>query len=112
MLAHRYSIIGLSDIGCTEEIAESGTTLEENSKIKAEYVWKNFHYNCFADDTGLEVDALNGDPGVRTARYAGNDRDSLANMQLLLDRLQKKKQQKSSIPNHHYTFLAGENASV
>ena len=66
-----YDVIGLDDIGCHEEIVEDGTTLDENANIKADFVTANYHIDCFADDTGLEVDALNGAPGVYSARYAG-----------------------------------------
>ena len=68
-----YQVIGLKDIGCTDDIPETATTLEGNADLKAGYVFKNFGRNCFADDTGLEVDALGGQPGVYSARYAGED---------------------------------------
>ncbi|MEP3388944.1 MAG: non-canonical purine NTP diphosphatase [Reichenbachiella sp.] len=83
-----YDIVGLNEIGCTEEIPETGTTLSENSKIKADFVTANYSVSCFADDTGLEVEALNGEPGVYSARYAGNERDNLANINLLLKKLE------------------------
>ncbi|WP_456460528.1 non-canonical purine NTP diphosphatase [Reichenbachiella sp.] len=83
-----YDIVGLNEIGCTEEIPETGTTLSENSKIKADFVTANYGISCFADDTGLEVEALNGEPGVYSARYAGNERDNLANINLLLKKLE------------------------
>lgn len=66
-----YEVIGLHEIGCTEEIPETGTTLKENALLKARYVVEKYGIDCFADDTGLEVDALNGAPGVYSARYAG-----------------------------------------
>ena len=75
-------IQSLSDIACHEEIPETGSTLEENSIIKAEYVFNNFQVNCFADDTGLEVNALEGAPGVYSARYAGEPTDTEANIKL------------------------------
>ncbi len=80
-------IIGLNDISCTEEIAETGNTLEENSKIKANYVYSNYQLDCFADDTGLEIKALNGAPGVYSARYAGEDCNSEDNIDLVLKNL-------------------------
>lgn len=78
-------ILSLRDIGCYDDIPETGDTLEDNSRIKARFVKEHFGYDCFADDTGLEVMALNGEPGVRSARYApGEGHDSKANMELLL----------------------------
>ena len=82
-----FDIVGLHEIGCTEEIPETGSTLSENSKIKADFVTSKYGISCFADDTGLEVEALNGGPGVYSARYAGNERDNLANISLLLKKL-------------------------
>ena len=81
-------MLSLNDIGCHADIPETGTTLEENALQKAEYVYSHYHIDCFADDTGLEVDALNGAPGVYSARYAGGEgHDSEANMQKLLAEL-------------------------
>ncbi|MGN0033698.1 MAG: non-canonical purine NTP diphosphatase [Candidatus Limimorpha sp.] len=68
-----YEIVGLSDIGCKEEIVEDADNIQGNAKIKADFVTKKFHLNCFADDTALEVEALNGAPGVYSARYAGEN---------------------------------------
>ncbi|MDE5608709.1 MAG: RdgB/HAM1 family non-canonical purine NTP pyrophosphatase [Muribaculaceae bacterium] len=80
-----FEILSLKEIGCDEDIPETGSTLDENSHIKARYVKTRYGYDCFADDTGLEVEALDGDPGVRSARYApGIGHDSQANMELLL----------------------------
>lgn len=78
------SLLGLSDIGCTEEIPETSATIEGNAQQKARYIWNNYHVNCFADDTGLEVYALNNEPGVYSARYAGEQRNSEDNMSKLL----------------------------
>lgn len=77
-------VISLDQIGCVEAIAETATTLEGNAKIKAEYIWKFFRYDCFADDTGLEVNALKGAPGVYSARFAGPDGLAEANLTTLL----------------------------
>lgn len=82
-----FDVVGLTDIGCTEEIPETGKTLDENSRIKAAHVAEHYGIGCFADDTGLEVEALNGEPGVYSARYAGADRDNRANIELLLKNL-------------------------
>lgn len=81
------SIIGLKDLGVTEEIPETGKTLEENSKIKASYVFEHYKIPVFADDSGLVVNSLDGEPGVYSARYAGSERDDDKNMNLLLDKL-------------------------
>lgn len=80
-------IVTLDEIGCTEDIAETGTTLEENAIIKANYITEKYGLPCFADDTGLEIDALNGEPGVYSARYAGEDKDADKNMDLVLEKL-------------------------
>ena len=81
-------VLGLTDIGCHDEIDETGNTLEENALIKARQVNKRYGYDCFADDTGLEVDALNGVPGIYSSRYAGPSCDPEANMQKMLTVLQ------------------------
>lgn len=88
ILDPQFEIVSLSDIGCHEDIPETGSTLEENARQKAEYVFNHYHLSCFADDTGLEVDALGGEPGVHSARYAeGTDHNSEANMAKLLRKL-------------------------
>jgi len=83
-------LLSLNDIGCTEEILETANTLEGNAKLKANYVTKTYGYNCFADDTGLEVNALDGAPGVYSARYAAEPVNAEANMQKLLTNLHDK----------------------
>ena len=70
ILGDKIEVLSLKDIGCDVDIPETGTTLEENALQKAQYIIDNYHYDCFADDTGLEVEALNGAPGVYSARYA------------------------------------------
>lgn len=87
LLPSGIELLTLADLQLTEEIPETAETLEENALLKASYVHERFEMNCFADDTGLEVHALNGAPGVFSARYAGNDKDSEANMALLLKNL-------------------------
>ncbi|MGB0777853.1 MAG: RdgB/HAM1 family non-canonical purine NTP pyrophosphatase [Flavobacteriaceae bacterium] len=86
-LLPNYKIISLEDLKLTEEIPETGQTLKENALIKAKYVYDKFGLDCFADDTGLEVDALEGAPGVYSARYAGVPSDSEKNMEKLLNAL-------------------------
>jgi len=78
-----FKIISLNDIGCHEDIAETGITLEENASIKSQFIYKNYSLNCFADDTGLEIKALNNEPGVYSARYSGS-RDFKHNVDLVL----------------------------
>lgn len=95
LLGDRYTVIGLKDIGCTEEIPETAETLEGNALLKARYVFDNFGKNCFSDDTGLEVEALNNAPGVYSARYAGEEKSAEANMNKLLLELQNKSNRKA-----------------
>ena len=88
ILGQSIEVLSLSDIGCHVDIPETGTTLEENAMQKAQYIWDHYHMEVFADDTGLEVDALGGAPGVYSARYAGGEgHDSEANMRKLLGEL-------------------------
>jgi XTP/dITP diphosphohydrolase len=97
ILGNSIEVLSLKDIGCNVDIPETGETLEENALLKAQYVYDHYHIDCFADDTGLEVDALNGAPGVYSARYAAigcdatssqsKDHDSEANMTRLLREL-------------------------
>ena len=95
ILGDSFEVVGLCDIGCTEDIPETAETLEGNALQKARYVRDHYGLDCFADDTGLEVRALDGAPGVHTARYAelfgtGETHDSNANMNLLLHNLENK----------------------
>lgn len=87
LLPNSIQIISLEDIGCTEEIPETAATIEENAILKADYISKKYGYDCFADDTGLEVTALNGEPGVYSARYAGEQKNADDNMNKLLNAL-------------------------
>jgi XTP/dITP diphosphohydrolase len=80
-------ILSLADINCNEDIPETADTLDGNALIKARYIYEKYNVNCFADDTGLEVDVLDGAPGVYSARYAGDGHDSEANMRKLLENL-------------------------
>lgn len=91
ILGSDYEVVSLKEIGCDVDIPETGNTLEENALQKAQYVYDHYHVSCFADDTGLEVEALDGAPGVHSARYAeGTDHDSEANMAKLLRELDGK----------------------
>ena len=89
MLGDRYRLRSLTDIGCHEDIVEDAATLEGNARLKAQHVVNHYGLDCFADDTGLEVDALGGAPGVFSARYAGTHGDAEANMSKLLSELQR-----------------------
>ena len=96
ILGSEFEIVSLKDIGCDVDIPETGNTLEENAMQKAQYVYDHYNLSCFADDTGLEVEALNGEPGVHSARYAeGTDHDSEANMAKLLRNLEDKDNRKA-----------------
>jgi len=87
LLGPFFLLNGLEDIGCTEELPETHNTIEGNSLQKASYVFERFHISCFADDTGLEVEALKGEPGVYSARYAGEHKNNEDNINLLLANL-------------------------
>ena len=88
ILGKDFEIVSLAEIGCHEDIPETALTLEENARQKSTYIVEHYNHDCFADDTGLEVDALNGEPGVHSARYAeGTDHDSEANMRKLLSKM-------------------------
>ena len=105
ILGDSFEVLSLKDIGCDVDIPETGQTLEENALQKARYVYDNYHIDCFADDTGLEVEALNGAPGVYSARYAAMEptgstdspksHDSEANMARLLRELSDKDNRKA-----------------
>ena len=96
ILGSEFEIVSLKDIGCDVDIPETGNTLEETAMQKAQYVYDHYNLSCFADDTGLEVEALNGEPGVHSARYAeGTDHDSEANMAKLLRNLEGKDNRKA-----------------
>jgi len=88
LLDDNLRVVSLADIGCNEELPESQNTLEGNSRQKARYVFQNYQINCFADDTGLEVFSLDGEPGVYSARYAGVPKDDRANTDLLLKKME------------------------
>ena len=90
MLPNSVQILSLESIGCFEEIPETSDTIEGNAILKANYVTQNYGFDCFADDTGLEVEALNGEPGVYSARYAGEQKNANDNMNKLLNELADK----------------------
>ena len=88
VLGEGFELVTLKEVGITEDIPETGETLDENASIKARYVYERTGLDCFADDTGLEVEALNGEPGVRSARYATDGHDFAANNRKLLKELE------------------------
>ena len=95
ILGGKMELLSLKDIQCTADITETADTLEGNAIQKAEYIHRHYGLDCFADDTGLEVEALDGAPGVYSARYAGEGHDSEANMQKLLHNLEGKDNRKA-----------------
>ena len=95
LLPKSIQIISLESIGCLEDIPETANTIEGNAIQKANYITQKYGYDCFADDTGLEVEALNGEPGVYSARYAGAQRNADDNMNLLLEKLQSQSNRKA-----------------
>ena len=95
LLPKEITILSLKDIDCLEEIPETAPTIEGNAILKANYVTKKYGYSCFADDTGLEVEALNGEPGVYSARYAGEQKNADANMNKLLTNLADRENRKA-----------------
>ncbi|GAA3970426.1 non-canonical purine NTP diphosphatase [Mucilaginibacter dorajii] len=86
-IGDKFKLLTLDDIGCYDEIEETGTTFKGNASIKSNHIYQQYHLNCFGDDSGLEIDALNGDPGVYSARYAGEHGNHAANIKKVLDNL-------------------------
>lgn len=89
LLGNEFRLLSLQEIGCEEEIPEEQPTLEGNASQKARYIFDKYGYNCFADDTGLEIEALGGEPGVYSARYAGEEKNAEANMKKVLEKMAK-----------------------
>lgn len=117
---NQVNIVSLSDINCHEDIPETADTLEGNALQKARYIKEKFGYDCFADDTGLEVEALNGAPGVYSARYAGPRHDAEANMNKLLKEMEGKENRKARfrtvialiLDNKEYLFEGIVNGTI
>jgi XTP/dITP diphosphohydrolase len=107
LVGEKYQLLSLADIGCFEELPEEQATLEGNAAQKAMYVYEKYGLNCFADDTGLEVDALNGDPGVFSARYAGPQRSNEDNILLLLKNLSKVQDRSASFRTIIHAVIDG-----
>ena len=108
ILGDEMELLSLKDIQCDADISETADTLEGNARQKAMYIYENYGMDCFADDTGLEVEALNGAPGVYSARYAGDGHDSEANMQKLLHELQGKENRKAQFRTAICLILEGK----
>ena len=109
ILGDKVELLSLNDIGCQTDIPETAETLEGNALLKSSYIYKNYHLDCFADDTGLEVKALNGAPGVYSARYAGGEgHDAQANMLKLLHELDGKENRKAQFRTAISLILDGK----
>jgi len=112
LVPNDIEIVSLEEIGCTDDIPETATTIEGNAILKANYVTEKYGYNCFADDTGLEVEALHGAPGVYSARYAGKQKNANDNMNKLLLELKNQTNRKANfktvialnLDNRQYVF--------
>jgi len=113
-LSGKIELLSLKNIGYFDEIDETGTTFHENASIKSHYIWQKYNLNCFGDDSGLEIDSLNGEPGVYSARYAGKHGNHNANMDKVLEKLKNETNRKarfrtviSLIWNGEETFFEG-----
>lgn len=114
LLENDIHIVSLNDIGCMEELPETGNTLEANAQQKAEYIYKKYQMNCFADDTGLEIESLNGKPGVYSACYAGKEQNDEKNIRKVLHEMNNHQNRNAQfrtviclIINHSYHQFEG-----
>ncbi len=108
ILGNGFKLLSLKDIGCNEEIPEEQPDLEGNARQKAYFVYNKYGYNCFADDTGLEIEALNGEPGVYSARYAGEGKNAQDNMEKVLDKMLKIKNRNARFRTVISLVIGGE----
>ncbi len=108
LVPSHITLLSLSDIGCTEDIPETSPTIEGNAIQKAAYIKEHYNYDCFADDTGLEIEALNGEPGVYSARYAGKEKDANANMQKVLKNLEGNQNRSAYFKTVIALYIQGE----
>jgi XTP/dITP diphosphohydrolase len=108
LLGEEIELLSLADIHCFDEIPEDHETLEENASQKAKYIFDKFKLNCFADDTGLEIEALNNEPGVYSARYAGENNDANANMKKVLSKLKACENRKAVFRTVISLFIEGK----
>jgi len=107
MVRGRFVLKSLADIGCDDDIPETGVTFQENAQQKTDYLFQKYQVNCFGDDSGLEIDALNGEPGVYSARYSGS-RDMEKNIDLVLEKLQDQENRRARFKTVISLFLNGE----
>lgn len=107
MVGGRFVLKSLADIGCDDDIPETGVTFQENAQQKTDYLFQKYQVNCFGDDSGLEIDALNGEPGVYSARYSGS-RDMEKNIDLVLEKLQDQENRRARFKTVISLFLNGE----
>lgn len=108
LLPSHIQVLSLEDIGCFIDIPETADTIEGNAILKADYVTQNYGYPCFADDSGLEIDALNGEPGVYSARYAGSHRSDNDNIEMVLQKLTHETNRKANFKTVICLNLEGE----
>lgn len=121
-LPSQIEILSLEDIGCNVDIPETASTIEGNALLKADYIKRHYGYDCFADDSGLEVDALNAEPGVFSARYAGEPKDDQKNIDKLLSKLEGQTNRKANFKTvitlhykgqtHHFTGIVNGNITT
>ena len=102
-------LLSLVDIGCSEDIPETADTIAGNAFLKAEYIYQKYELSCFADDTGLEVEVLDGEPGVKSARYAGEEKNNEENIKLLLLNLENKQNRKAQFKTVISLIMEGVN---
>lgn len=108
LLTNSIKLLSLKDIGCHEDIPETADTIKGNAILKARYVYEKYGYNCFADDTGLEINSLNGEPGVFSARYAGEEKDPGKNMDKVLQKLASQKDRTAQFKTVVALVIKGE----
>lgn len=107
MVGDKFVLKSLADIGCDDDIPETGVTFQENAQQKTDYLFQKYQVDCFGDDSGLEIDALNGEPGVYSARYSGS-RDMEKNIDLVLEKLQGQENRRARFKTVISLFLDGE----
>jgi len=108
LIGNSIELLSLEDIGCFEDIPETSDTIQGNAIQKAKYVYDNYGYNCFADDTGLEIEVLNGEPGVYSARYAGEQKNPEDNMNKVLEKLKEESNRNAQFKTVMTLIINGE----